>query len=152
MTAIVYRDGIMAADSRAYSGDKHPIGSKLKIRRLSDGTLLGCSTTTPGGGEAVLDWYEGGKKKDAIVPESFTLLIAKPNGEVFYSTDCDFISGPLEADYFVIGSGEQYAHGACLMDATAVEAVRAACIADTFTDFPIYAGSYKRKTLWRVES
>jgi ATP-dependent protease HslVU (ClpYQ) peptidase subunit len=151
VTTIVYRDGIMASDSRAYSGDKHPMGNKVKIRRLKDGTLMGVSTTTPGGGEAVLDWIENDRPADTTVPEHFTLLIAHPDGRVFYATDADFLSGPLEGEFFVIGSGEQYAHGACLMGATAVEAVRAGCIADTFTDFPIYAASHKRKTIWKVD-
>jgi hypothetical protein len=33
LTTICYRDGVMAADTRAYSGDKLPIGSKTKIRQ-----------------------------------------------------------------------------------------------------------------------
>jgi ATP-dependent protease HslVU (ClpYQ) peptidase subunit len=152
LTTIVYRDGVLAGDSRAYSGDKHPIGSKLKIRRLTDGTLLGASSTIPGAGEKVLDWYAGGQKEDFDLPDHFTLLVAKPNGEVFYANDSAIFSGPLTSDFFSIGSGEQYAHGALLMGASAVEAVRAACFADAWTDFPIYAASHKRKTLWSIES
>jgi ATP-dependent protease HslVU (ClpYQ) peptidase subunit len=142
----------MASDSRAYSGDKHPIGTKVKIRRLDDGTLIGCSTTTPGGGEAVLDWYEAGHPDEGHeLPEHFTFLAVEKNGDAYYATQSEFMSGPLDAEFFAIGSGEQYAYGACLAGATAVEAVRAACMADTFTDFPIYAGSHRRKTLWVVE-
>lgn len=151
MTTIVYRDGKMAADSRAYAGDKHPIGNKVKIRRLKDGTLIGCSTTIPGGGEAVLDFFEKGRPADFTVPESFTFLMAKPNGEVFYATDSDFLSGPLTGDFFAIGSGEAYAHGALEMGATAVEAVRVACKCDTFTALPIYEISHRGKTIWRID-
>lgn len=50
MTTIAYRNGVMAADTRAYSGGKLPIGTKTKIERLEDGTLLGVSSITPGGG------------------------------------------------------------------------------------------------------
>lgn len=150
MTTVVYRDGVMAGDSRAYSGDKHPIGAKVKIRRLPDGTLLGASSTIPGAGEAVLDWYANGAKKDADLPEHFTLLVAKPNGDVFYNNGGKIFSGPLIGDFFSIGSGEQYAHGALLMGASAVEAVKAACLADAWTDFPIFAISHKRKTMWEV--
>lgn len=151
MTTVVYRDGIMAADSRAYSGDKHPIGNKVKIRRLPDGTLLGASSTLPGAGETVLDWYANGQEEETILPAHFTLLVAKTNGDVFYANDDRIFSGPLTGDFFSIGSGEQYAHGALLMGACAVEAVRAACLADAWTDFPIYVASHKRKTMWRID-
>lgn len=150
MTTIVYRDGVMASDSRAYSGDKHPIGEKLKIRRLKDGTLIGASSTEPGTGEKVLDWYEAGRPEGFELTE-FTFLAAHPNGEVYYATGGPNLTGPLTAEFFTIGSGEQYAHGACLMGATAVEAVRAGCLADAWTDFPIFAASHKRKTMWRVD-
>lgn len=150
MTTIVYRNKTMASDSRAYSGDKHPIGSKVKIRRLKDGTLVGCSTTIIGGGEKVLDWYEGGRVDDDSLPEHFTMLAAHPNGAVFYACDGPELSGPLEAEFFSIGSGEQYAYGALHAGADAIEAVRAACKGDTFTDFPIYYLTHKGKTLWKI--
>ena len=151
MTCIVYRAGYMAADSRAYAGDKHPIGSKTKIRRLDDGTLIGCSTTTPGGGEAVLDWWEKGRPEDPTLPNHFTFLAVRKNGEALYMTGPDFVSGPLTAEFFAIGSGEQYAQGALEMGATAVEAVRVACKCDNFTDFPIHEISHRRKTLYEFD-
>jgi hypothetical protein len=151
MTCIVYRDGKMAADSRAYAGDKHPIGSKVKIRRLNDGTLLGCSTTTPGGGEAIMDWWAKGKPEDATLPEHFTFLAVNPKGEGFYMTGPDFISGPLTAPFFAIGSGEAYCHGALEQGATAVEAVRIGIKCDNFSGFPIYELSHRGKTLWQID-
>lgn len=141
----------MVGDSRAYSGDKHPIGSKVKIRRMPDGTLLGCSTTIPGGGEAVLDWWEKGKPAEATLPEHFTFLAVQRNGEAFYMTGPDFISGPLTAEFYSIGSGEQYAHGALAMGATAIEAVRIACKFDHFSDFPLYEITHRAKTTWRID-
>jgi hypothetical protein len=151
VTTIVYRGGRMAADSRAYAGDKHPIGSKVKLKRMDDGTLIGVSTTTPGGGEAVIRWYAKGRPEDITVPEHFTMLAAHKNGEVYYATGGDFVSGPLEADFFSIGSGEQYAQGALEMGASAVEAVRVACKCDTFTGPPIYEITHRSKTLWRID-
>jgi hypothetical protein len=141
----------MAADSRAWSGDKHPIGAKLKLRRLDNGTLVGCACTTPGGSEAVLDWYAAGHPDDHKLPDAYTMIAVEKNGDIYYSADSDFITGPLDAPFICIGSGEAYAQGACLMGADAIEAVRAACIADTFTDFPIYCASHRRKTMWRVD-
>lgn len=151
MTTIVYRDGVMAGDSRAWSGDKHPIGSKLKIRRMDDGTLIGCSTTVPGGGEKVLDWYEGGRKADSDLPETFTFLAAHRNGEVYYACDSTMLSGPLEDEFFSVGSGEQYAMGALHMGASAEEAVRVACMLDAWTGFPVYTVSHRRKSIYRID-
>lgn len=151
MTTIAYRDGIMAADSRAYAGDKHPIGSKVKIRRLEDGTLIGASTTIVGGGERVLDWIEGGMDNDEVVPESFQVLVVRPGGKIFVGTGNCYLSGPLDASYIAIGSGEQYAHGALMMGASAVEAVRVACHCDPWTATPIYTATHRRKRVVRIE-
>lgn len=152
MTTIAYRDGVMAADSRAYSGDKHPIGNKVKVRRLENGTLIGCSTTVVGGGERVLDWYEGGMDSEEEVPESFQLVVVKPNGEIYIGTGSTYLSGPLEAEFIAIGSGEQYAHGALMAGADAVDAVGIACRCDAWTDFPIYAATHGRKKILRIDS
>lgn len=48
MTTIAYRDGMMAADSRAYAGNASPVGSKTKINRLKEGSLFACSTSKTG--------------------------------------------------------------------------------------------------------
>lgn len=60
MTTIAYKHGVMAADSRAYGAGLGSIGSKLKIRRLPDGRLIGATTPQVGAGEAILDWYAAG--------------------------------------------------------------------------------------------
>jgi hypothetical protein len=75
----------------------------------------------------------------------------RKNGEALYMTGPDFVSGPLTAEFFAIGSGEQYAQGALEMGATAVEAVRVACKCDNFTDFPIHEISHRRKTLYEFD-
>lgn len=148
MTTIAYRDGTMAADSRAYSGDKHPIGSKVKIRRMADGTLIGASSTQPGAGETVLDWYEKGRPKDFKLPDSFTFLAAHSNGDVYYGCDSKMLSGPLTGDFFTIGSGEGYAHGAMAAGMSAEEAVRIACKADPWSGFPLHTLTHRRKTIY----
>lgn len=139
MTTVCYRDGVLAADSRAYSGDKSPIGTKVKLRRLKDGTLIGCSTTEVGGGERVLDWYEEGAKRDAELPEGFQLLVAKANGDVFIAVNKPQFTGPLNAKFFAIGSGEQFAYGAMAAGASAMDAVFIACQSDIWSGLPVRA-------------
>lgn len=136
MTTIVWRDGVMAADSRGYGGDKCPVGQKQKIKRLADGTLIGCSSNTPGQPEAVLAWYEAGAdvEKAPKFPENhFRFLAVKPDGSAYLGEDSFYLAGPLSAEFYAVGSGEQYAMGALHMGATATQAVRAAIDLDVWT-------------------
>lgn len=139
MSVIVYRDGVMAADTRAYSGDATPIGHKMKIFRLTDGSLVGIATNKPGLGEALVNWFNAGCTHEAL-PDGelvFSALLVRPTGDVFLYSDSPYPSGPLAGHYFAIGSGDRYALGAFAMDATAEQAVSAACMFDVWCSTPI---------------
>lgn len=140
MTTIAYTAGIMAADTRAYAGFNTPLGRKTKIRRLDDGTLIGCSTNQVGLGEAVMDWYAAGadpKSTPDVEQTKFSLLVVKPNGEAFYAFDNFLIAGPIHGEYFAIGSGEGIAHGAMRAGASAERAVEIAADTDVWTGLPV---------------
>jgi len=130
----------MAADTRAYAGFNSPLGQKRKIRRLADGTLIGCSSNQVGFGEAVLDWYEAGadpEKAPKAAELKFTFLAVKANGEGFYANDNFLLSGPVKAECFAIGSGEGIAHGAMRAGAGAKRAVEIACEVDVWSGLPV---------------
>jgi ATP-dependent HslUV protease subunit HslV len=140
MTTIAYRAGVMAADSRAYAGFNGALGTKVKIRRLDDGTLIGCSTNQVGLGEAILDWYErGGKAEDAPkAPDlKFTFLAVKANGSGYYGFDSFNLAGPIFSEFFAIGSGEGVAQGAMHAGASAELAVEIACCVDVWSGLPV---------------
>lgn len=140
MTTIAYRDGVLAADSRAYSGDKTPIGSKTKIHRLADGSLLGVSTRDVGGDAVIRAWVEAGcpaPQSGDLRPSEFDALRIMPTGEVYYACGNLAWTGPLSAEYFAIGSGDQFALGAMAMGATAEEAVQAAIGLDPWSSGPV---------------
>lgn len=144
MTTIVYRDGVLVSDSRAYSGRKLPIGSKDKIHRLSDGSLVGVSTTLPGLSDELIAWFEAGADTQDLPDCSpsdqhggFVALRIMADGEVFYYQNRATPSGPLRAAFFAIGSGEEYALGALEAGAGAREAVEIACKLDPWSGFPI---------------
>lgn len=129
----------MASDTRAYAGFNTSLGEKRKIRRMDDGTLIGCSSNVPGLSEAVLNWYESGadpEKSPKAAETNFALLVVRPNGEAFYAKDEFFLSGPLSAEFFAIGSGEGAAHGALRMGASAERAVEIAAEVDVWTGLP----------------
>ena len=143
MTTICFRNGILAADTRAYSGGKAPIGQKTKIFHNAELKLAcGCSTTAVGFGERFWMWLTGaiGDKdfKDSQPEDAFTALTIQ-DGEVFIYENSPFPTGPLTADYFAIGSGRDIALGAMEMGASAPEAVRVACKHDVWTAEPIMA-------------
>lgn len=143
MTTIVYRDGIMAADSRAYGGrqSRFLTGVKKKVHRCPDGTLVGGSSSLPGAVDTVLEWFWNGGKIESFpgpVPESFSLLVVKPDGSAYFYDDSLHISGPIKADFYTIGSGMDVALGALSMGATASQAVDIACIHDPYSAGPIF--------------
>lgn len=136
MTTIVYRDGVMAADTRAYSGESTPIGFKSKISRLKDGSLLAVSSTGPGVGEAFKGWVEEGSDPEAIPDGMGVNLVALhvlKNGDVMYYYDNIFPSGPIHAPWYAVGSGDRYAIGALHCGATADAAVMVAAEHDAWT-------------------
>lgn len=136
MTTVAYRNGILAADSRAYSGDRTPVGWKAKAHRASNGILYAVSSTCVGADALLRDWIEADCPRpanDDLKPESFTLLLVKPDGGVFFANGNLALSGPLTDDFFAIGSGEQYALGAMAMGASAEEAVAVACRLDPWS-------------------
>lgn len=143
MTTIVYRDGVLAADSRAYSGDSVPIGHKKKIGAVkqSDGSIVtfGISTPHPGFSEEIRAWLGNERDRDFQPQErEFNMLLIEGNGEVFFFHNSFTPSGPIEAPYYAVGSGAEYALGALAHGATAVEAVEAASELDAWTKGPIH--------------
>lgn len=140
MTTIAYRGGVLAADSRAYSGGAAPIGAKVKIHRLPDGTLFGVSSNNVGADTLLRRWVEGGcqpAESGDLKPDSFSVLLIRPDGAVFYANDNLDLSGPLSAPFFAIGSGKEAALGAMVMGADARRAVEVACELDMWSGGPV---------------
>jgi hypothetical protein len=137
MTTIAYRDGIMAADSRAYSGDRRPMGFKTKIKRLANGGMMASSSIHPGNSELLFSLIDK-NGIDHVFTEKLDAqsLVVLPGGDVFYYAGHSRFSGPLSGQYFAIGSGEDYAMGAMAMGATAIQAVDAAKQHDVFSGGP----------------
>lgn len=144
MTTIVYRDGVMAADSRAFAGDRNPIGYKTKIRAMlveDVAYLVGVSSPAPGYGEAVLNWFEAGMDIHDTPPmpeQGFTLLAVDAAGQGYYAANSFYLSGPLENDWWAIGSGDEFAIGALTSGSDAADAVRVASLYDQWTGGPIH--------------
>jgi ATP-dependent protease HslVU (ClpYQ) peptidase subunit len=135
MTTIVYDPsaGVMAADSRAYSGDAEPIGFKLKLLRVVDGefdgALLGVSSNIVGVGSQIALWLSKDMIADFrpdVMNGSLSVLLVPQSGEVLFMNETLSISGPIEAPFYAIGTGAAYAKGAMAQGASAMQAVEIA--------------------------
>ena len=143
MTTIAYRDGVMAADRRAYAGGPHPVGMKVKVKRTRLGGLIGVSTAKVGEADRFCGLVnEQGSSLSLDDEIEVQALLVEPDGTVFFFNEGRCFSGPIDAEFLSIGSGEKYAYGALMMGASAQEAVEIACECDVYSQGPAM--------IWRV--
>lgn len=130
MTIVVYRDGVMAADTGAWaSSAKHSFGNKLAM--APEKTLYGVSGHAAPA-ETFLDWVRAGAEGVPPLPErcsdresAFVVLAVAPGGPIRLITAFGEEKYP-DAKYFAVGAGAPVAWGALYAGATAIVAVRAA--------------------------
>lgn len=139
MTTIVFRGGVLVADTRAFSGSSAPIGIKRKIfRHPRTGALFGISTPRAGLADGLVNWFLEDKHPDHLPPfsgdEGWTAIEVTREGEIFYYNDRPTPSGPLTAEYVAIGSGCDQALGALALGADAETAVLVASQFDQWTN------------------
>lgn len=140
MSTIVYRDGILAADSKAYGGKGQASpGIKVKARRLPDGTRVGVVTAIIGQGERFMNWLEAGGDPTAwgSGDPDLRALVIRPDGGVYLYDDGPWPSGPIETDRYAIGSGSEFALAAMYLGADAERAVEVAAALDQHTGGPV---------------
>ena len=142
MTTIVYRDGVMAADSRVTittEAGGARVGRCEKLYRVK-GCIIGTAGESAPG-LVFIDWYKAGRKNDKV-PEAlilgsadFTALVLTPHGLFEYDRWCR--GEKILNKFYAIGSGAKAALGAMHMGANAIRAVRIACEIDPYSSPPI---------------
>lgn len=147
MTTVAYKNGVLAADTKAVGEDGMTFKCK-KLEKLPNGTILGCA------GEAdVRDLISIlGKASLSKMPLKAKLRATEgqfrgiwvfPTGEVFRvlveyedgKWDAEIL--PIFEPYAAVGSGGGYALGAMLAGKSAIEAVRIACKLDNNSGLPV---------------
>lgn len=147
MTTIAYQNGKLYADTRAYSGDKTPIGRKDKIHRLKNG-IFAATSVNVGASERIVQILQ----KDGVLAEMPTDL----NADAFFVevTLNDFnpnekkvvlwgyFDGPAwvkldHTDTLFIGSGAHFAMGAYAAVGDVEVAMQVACDLDIWTGGPL---------------
>lgn len=143
MTTIVYRDGVMAADSRA-TACNGSISRMTKLFRVR-GDIVGFA----GEASSALvfhDWYKRPDRKD--IPQAlrdgsadFSALVLTSKGLLEYDKWCRAMT--VEDEFYAIGSGTLAALGAMHQGATARQAVAIACRIDPHSGPPVVSMSRK---------
>ena len=134
MTVIVYRDGVMAADTLVVDA-ANAMYHTQKIFRMDDGGLI----ATAGGGQETIafrNYFLYGIEADDLEYKDFSGILVKPDGLVYYCETHKLID-PVDDDFIAIGSGRMIANGALEMGASAEEAVKIACKYNIYCGEPI---------------
>jgi ATP-dependent HslUV protease subunit HslV len=145
MTTIAYRDGILAADSRATFQSEEGGARCVRCRKIyRKKTKAGIEVLIGTAGESssgllFVDWY-GSDRKPPIKfldgDADFLCLVVTPSGVLEYDKWCR--GEEVEEEFAAIGSGAKAALGALYAGASAEEAVRIACKIDPYSSEPIY--------------
>jgi hypothetical protein len=124
MTAIAYRDGILAADTARWHGDVK-VSDDRKIFRLPDGSLFAGS-----GAVDIIKAYvawksgQGDKPEPAEKEEDFGgILVTKDGVKIVGGAYREYMQ---EADFYAEGSPVEFLYGAMAAGASAEEAIRLA--------------------------
>jgi 20S proteasome alpha/beta subunit len=138
MTTVVYRDGVLAGDTRVTDPDIVP-GSHRKVFQSRHGWLYGAS----GKVASFVKFYKWAEshstrllKKDP--PDGdYSGILVSPKGVAYFVEDGSVWRVPDDTDFIAIGSGRTGALGALYMGATALQAVEMALKVDTNSGGPI---------------
>lgn len=127
MTIIVYRDGILAADTAIWRGCIY-VGDAQKITKTNDGILVGAAGNAMEC-EAFRKWAAG-NRRSAWKPQNddFNGLLIEPSGMVSQYSGLNKVPCNIEYPFHAIGYGYEIAYGALDMGASAYDAVKSAIL------------------------
>lgn len=153
MTTIAYKEGIMAADSRASEGDTH-VTECQKIFKLENGAYLGSSGDDDD--REVIELLSQAspskmpsRKKLAALELQYSGILVFPSGKVFkieveHNEERQAWAGSvfeIKDKMCAIGSGASFAYGAMEAGVDAVKAVEIACRRDINSALPVQSVS-----------
>lgn len=135
MTTIVYKDGVLAADTLVTEGNRKLPGQAIKAVRLPCGDLFAyCGSVADG--EACLHALVEDEEDLPPMKHTTAILIDRKTKRPYtYEGRGGWIKQPVK--WGAWGSGSDYAYGALEMGATAVQAVKAAVKYDAGSRGPV---------------
>jgi hypothetical protein len=133
MSLVIYHDGIMYADTKAWGGPGvSPPGNKDKVLVADSGDLVGITSGALGMPTKVIESYNSGEK--FVEAGDHQTLVLRRDGSVWYWADDACIVGPLTCKFSAVGTGSKYALGVLRHGGTVKEAFKIASELDYFTD------------------
>lgn len=123
MTTIAYKDGVLAADTRATIGDVIDPSEHKKVFRLKNGALVG-SAGTPGETRVILKKLRKNPDDFESIKSPNNVIYIKPDGKIFEHDGSGW--SPINAKYAAIGSGHLPALVAMRLGKSAREAIKIA--------------------------
>lgn len=125
-TCIAYREGVLAADTMVVMDDFIKLDNDIKIAKYK-GHLFGISGNHCPTLEDFKKWWfvPTGTRQPYKKPFSFRAIVILPSGTI---EEWDHLGNgdKVDAPFWAIGSGREFALGALEFGATAEEAVKAA--------------------------
>ena len=127
MTAIAYKDGILAADSSCYAGETYQ-GEVTKLARTRDGAVAGASGDSTlcdeflrlfQNSKADREWLEW--RPTIVGSAQFSAVVVMPDGEIRQLDESGYF--PVKAAFYTEGSASKLMIGAMAAGASAEEAV-----------------------------
>jgi hypothetical protein len=134
MSLVIFKDGNLYADTRAWGGEggSPTPGAKNKVLYANDGSMIGATSATLGAGVEALNAYNAGEQ--CVDGGDFYGLVVKPGVPgYFYWVDDKPLAGPFTEPFFAVGSGAKYALGALSAGGTVKDAFKAAAKYDWFS-------------------
>lgn len=139
MTTIVYRDGVLASESRlsqtnGEAGDDGYVVNDTckKIYRLRDGRLFAAAHSAEDGDRLLIALQK--KQIPPALDDVEGLLIALDGSMTLYQ---GHIWLPVRGPYYALGSGARFALAALKAGATAVKAAKIGAAMDPYSGGPI---------------
>lgn len=152
MTTIVYRAGILAADSLVVDRGTI-IAETVKVRKAGDYVVAICGMLWQI--EAFAAWIAAGSPPDDKPQfnkkNGFEGIAVDTNLVVLHYGPSLNVERDMIADFFALGSGMDIALGAMAMGASAVEALKIACRFDQYTGGPIWYADVAKQAFHKVE-
>jgi hypothetical protein len=140
MTVIVYRDGVMAADTADWIGNIAYTFDVEKVIRLSDGSLLGAAGDA-GDIQAFHRWASEGflpvEPKDKA-QDAFSAMIVRPDGTI-WSYDKTWRPERVFGDWYGCGAHVEFINGLMVAGIDAIGAVELAIKHCAFAAGRVYA-------------
>ena len=130
MTVIIYRDGIMAADSGGFIGDVCVSRQEKKIFRAQCGALIGCTGSTDEIDSFVAMFDRGESLSDFKSRDGFGACIVYRSGQILrcgVSDDKFWQHDQTYLGWAAVGAHPEFVLALILTGKSAVEVVEAAC-------------------------